>query len=388
MHPRATFDIAVVGGGSAGIAAAHVAAREGASVALVERYSFLGGNATNAQVGTICGLCAQGSRTITAGDTAALFAHQLMSLSEQELCTNRWGLTYLPYRTPDFIVVCDGFVRHPTISVMLGTMLATVTRDNEGIFSLCLINNTGLFTIDCKAVIDCSGDAIVSRLSGLPTQNDHLQQDAALVIGLSGVQTTPEEVLQRICYKFGRTTQNKSLLGLSVVPGSLYSNTVALKVGVTPEATYFSKDVPYEAHAREVAYQTLRELRECCPEFAHAKMTWIAPQVGQRSGNRGLGESTLSVEDVLLEKTRYEDQIAVGLWPIEWWECGAVRIDQLPSQRHYSITPGMLTSKYYPNLYFAGRTLSGTAEALASARVIGTSLATGAAAGGLACARM
>jgi len=41
-----TFDVAVVGGGPAGIAAAIAAARSGAKVVLVDRYGYLGGLAT------------------------------------------------------------------------------------------------------------------------------------------------------------------------------------------------------------------------------------------------------------------------------------------------------------------------------------------------------
>ena len=49
-------DVVVVGGGAAGIAAAYTAAKRGAQVALVEKNGFLGGMATAAYVGTICGL--------------------------------------------------------------------------------------------------------------------------------------------------------------------------------------------------------------------------------------------------------------------------------------------------------------------------------------------
>src|SRR5918995_6069573 len=51
-----SFDVVVLGGGPAGIAAASAAARNGASVLLAERYGFLGGMGTAAGVTNFCGL--------------------------------------------------------------------------------------------------------------------------------------------------------------------------------------------------------------------------------------------------------------------------------------------------------------------------------------------
>ena len=50
------FDVVVLGGGPAGIAAAAAAAGRGARTLLIERYGFLGGMGTAAGVTNFCGL--------------------------------------------------------------------------------------------------------------------------------------------------------------------------------------------------------------------------------------------------------------------------------------------------------------------------------------------
>lgn len=61
MERSHQYDIVVVGGGTAGVAAAVGAAKAGAKTLLVERNAYLGGEATNSGVNCFCGFYTCGS---------------------------------------------------------------------------------------------------------------------------------------------------------------------------------------------------------------------------------------------------------------------------------------------------------------------------------------
>jgi anti-sigma factor RsiW len=77
--------------------------------------------------------------------------------------------------------------------------------------------------------------------------------------------------------------------------------------------------------------------------------------------------------------------VARCAWPIEQWNAdGVARFRYLPPGTHYEIPERCLRARDLDNLFMAGKCLSADVEAIASARVMGCCLATGAAAGVLA----
>ena len=113
-------------------------------------------------------------------------------------------------------------------------------------------------------------------------------------------------------------------------------------------------------------------------------LTEWAPEVGFRTGYRGLGRETLSPE-MVANCTKHPEGIANGAWPIEYWKPGEqAEMEFFVDGDYYQIPAGCLESQFAKNLYFAGRNISATPRALASARVMGTCLQTGYAAGTLA----
>ena len=99
-----------MGGGAAGVAAAVAASGEGLKVVLIERNTFLGGKATAAQAGTVCGLYKFSKNVqaeyIVKGFTKN-FAEELRKRSHTAPLSNYSGLHYLPYDIEAFKTICS-----------------------------------------------------------------------------------------------------------------------------------------------------------------------------------------------------------------------------------------------------------------------------------------
>ena len=108
-----TYDVVVVGGGAAGLAAAVAAGSAGARTALVERYGFLGGMATAGMVSTICGLyhdSPSGSPEPLNEGFAETFARRLAAMPGCQKPVRRGRTFVLPYTPFAFACVADELV--------------------------------------------------------------------------------------------------------------------------------------------------------------------------------------------------------------------------------------------------------------------------------------
>ena len=129
-------------------------------------------------------------------------------------------------------------------------------------------------------------------------------------------------------------------------------------------------------------------LTRTLPAFAAAFVSHVAPQIGTRERRRVVGRYQLTRDDVLSGR-RFPDAVARAAWPIELWEPDRIgaRYEYLDDGATYDVPRGCLEVADVDNFITAGRCMSATRDAIGSARVIGTCLAVGEAAGQLAAAR-
>jgi hypothetical protein len=386
-------DVLVAGGGSAGIAAATAASRKGVSVILLEKNGFMGGKATAAYVGTICGLYYRSENPVAryvSDGFAYEFAEKLKFKSDTSPISNKSGLHFLPYKPFDFKILCDEYAHSENIKVFFHSVVSEVEKDKDEIISVNVVSSDRLITIKPKVIIDCTGEALLSLLSEAPILENDLYQAAAQVFSMERVKASSEANLSMIIMKeiqkaISEGTLSENYANVSVVPGSLTDTQVYLKIGLSEKiGNEVNKITPVEFTARKMITVVAAFLKDKTEAFKNSHIGDIASEAGVRTGKRHKGKYILTKDDVL-KGTKNSHSAGKGAWPIEFWEPGKrVKMDFFEMENYYDIPKDCLVSTEIKNLLFAGRNISATEEAIASARVIGTCLQTGYTAGEMA----
>ncbi len=385
-------DVAVIGAGAAGISAAIAAAESGASVVLVERYGFVGGLATSAMVGTICGLFYRNPsipRYAVRG-FAREFSERVQEKSHTTPAVFSKGLHFLPYQPSVFHQQAVLQLQQAGVSVMLHSHVSAVDVCSKKIVTLHIQTAGSTVSLTADAIVDCSGNAHISMLANIGRIEQGHYQSGAFVFQASGLPLMEPRVLALNMLRWiKRGIQRGDLEShcerLSIIPGTVKNGVGLLKLGM-PEL--FDGTVAcltqYEIDARSRSVEIVDYLRCHEPELKDLMISAMAAEVGVRTMSRSQGIQTLEEADIL-GCVKPSDGVAIGAWPVELW--GAEKKPEMTyfaMNDCYWVPAGALVSRYIDNLFFAGRAISATERAIASARVIGTCFSTGYAAGMLA----
>lgn len=388
--PESDYDIVVAGGGAGGVGAALGAARTGARVLLIEKYGFLGGAATNAQVLAYCGFFQQGPKPIKAVDGAAdLVLDALRDL----------GLTCEPFRSPttsNWIILLepeavklalDRVLAAHGVEVLLHTRVAAVSRTANRIQSVTLAGMDGRSRVAADAFIDATGDANLSLVAGVPCRTGNATgqlQAISAPIRVGGRDKSVPIDREAIKAAF-RTYQGRW-------PSARDDGGIFTEVPNTGELWWMMFDHPMpdlssasfsqaERAGREAANDYVALLRQKVPGFERAYLVSTGPQIGIRESRHPAARYELTGEDLARGRQR-ADGVAKAAWPMEDHSVpGRPIYTPIGGAGWASIPLDALRAKGVDNLYFAGRTIGADDQAYASIRVMGTAFATGDAAG-------
>lgn len=414
----ARADVVVVGGGPAGIGAAIGAADAGARTVLVERYGFLGGNATAALVMPLMSFHTQRHRPEQAGATTLLptdhgpgdpvIAGVLERLLKRLVAS---GGAVAPSLDTGFVVPFDpevfkavalNLLDEAGVQYLLHAFGSGPLLRDGRVAGVVLETKSGPVVIEAPVVVDCSGDADIAAHAGADCEigrpEDGLVQPMTLMGRIVEFQREGFEAYVREHPDQWRGVHGLwDLIRRATEHGELELQREDLLFFATPHAREISLnstrvtrvlgiDVWDLSHAEWQARRQLRQieafLRRYVPGFAEAYVAQSGVQIGVRETRRIVGDYRLTVEDILGAR-KFEDVIARGTYPVDIHNPSGkgTTLRHLPPDEAYDIPLRCLLPRGIDGLLVAGRAISGTHEAHSSYRVMPISMATGQAAG-------
>ena len=174
------YDVIVVGGGIAGVAAAVSAARAGASVLLVEKQINLGGLATGGLISWYEPLCDGKGKKVIGGIAEELIKLSVKycydSLPEQFGGTdrsfprnNRYATRFSPCV---FSLALDEYVISNGVELLFDTYATYPVMENNCVCGLIVENIDGRTLFHTQKIIDATGDAQIMQRAGVPCRTE------------------------------------------------------------------------------------------------------------------------------------------------------------------------------------------------------------------------
>jgi hypothetical protein len=380
---RLQCDLAVIGGGLAGVCAAITAARAGFKVVLVQDRPVLGGNASSEV------------RLWILGATSHMGNN------------NRWAreggvidelLVENIYRNPEGnplivdTIILEMVVNEPNLTLLLNTAVHDLeTSDPDTIKSVrtfCSQNSTA-YEITAPLFCDASGDGIVGFLAG-----------AAFRIGAEGQSEFGEqfapvkahsELLGHTMYFYSKDTGRPvkftppsfALKDITKIPrwrdikaGDFGCRFWWLEWGGKFDTVHDSETIKWELW--KVVYGVWDHIKNSgqFPEAETFTLEWVGTIPGKRESRRFEGDTMLRQQDVV-EQRQHADAVSFGGWAIDLHPVdGVYSAQQSCTQWHskgvYQIPYRTMYSRNITNLFLAGRIISASHIAFGSTRVMAT----------------
>ncbi len=388
----AGFDVVVIGGGAGGCAAAWGAARLGRRTLLVERYGFLGGAATAANVLAYCGFYPRRDEPeLMVGGAGAELLERLDGL----------GITTAPRQAPsgNWIVPIDGEavklaldeqMAEAGVTVWLHASLTAIAREGSRLTRLTITDPSGPIEVEAAAVVDASGDAALAALAGLASlpADGHPLQAASACVRLGGVGPDLARLKAGLAEAVAATAAGLTSANVSLREGGGFVS----RIGTMPSVWWMGIDLrtdgltaadlsAAERAGRKAAWAVIAHLRAQHPDFADIAILTTGPQIGIRETRRPVAVDPVTAADTR-DGTRRADGVGRACWPVEIHERpGRATFIDIGGEGFFDLPIGALRLKGADNVWLAGRAMGSDRIAYGSIRVMGTAFASGHAAG-------
>ncbi len=172
-------DVAVVGGGIAGVAAALASARQGQKSRLIEKQCVWGGRATSGLIAIYLPLCDGLGTQVSFGLAEELFrlsikrnwqdkypAPWLDGGTREERAKKRFEVQFNPIY---YALDLEAALLESGVTIWYDTRVCHALLSDGRVTALCVENEDGRTAVEASAFVDASGEARLFQLSGAPT---------------------------------------------------------------------------------------------------------------------------------------------------------------------------------------------------------------------------
>src|SRR5271157_3633007 len=362
------YEVVVVGGGVAGIAAAIACKRIGANTLLVERFGYLGGTATASLMNNVNGFSNQVEpdhvQTVKGiAQEIIIELHHMGGLGkspyeQKEYDLERGELSYSYCVDPEkFKYVILKLVSEAGVDILFHTYFSDAILEDGEVRGIIVENKSGRGAIFASVVVDATGNADVAARAGVPFWQ---------------AGTEDKKLLDGLMYKIAK-------VGSAEVHGCQYGDcTVVWGPGLAWGNNDAGEISQAEVGTRLEVFNHFESLLKQFPALreAGAFIVETPPLLGIRQTRFIEGDYKLTASDAI-EGRRFADVVAISSCPI---------INYYGYRRYlehegYDIPYRCLVPKQVEQLLVAGRCISSEQQPYESHRAQAPVMAIGQAAG-------
>ena len=422
--PETSWDVVVIGGGTAGLIAGIAAARVGAQTLVVERGGFLGGNAAT---GMNLGGFFDGDEVQVVQGIPQEFVDRALQLGGGRghvffRDVDRWISSTASIDPEVYKRIALEKVEAAGCRVWLYASFIRGVAEAGSIRSVEVATKTGVHRLAAKVYVDASGDADLATSVGVPFERGGGTRQQAVTcmfrvshVDLPAVERFMEEKINtekktpwtfanaplrashrywtpwKVFPEYAQKFPRQFGIYYHGRPGEIFVNCTH-----TPLDSLEPDDITRStARLHRQTVEILGFLTRQVPGFERATLTQVY-DLGIRESRRIVGDYAVTVED-MVSRREFDDVVAMGAYPPDLHDAhgGEIVIHSkgwstlhpetgIPNNPGYQIPLRSLLPHGIDNLLVAGRCIAATFEAQSGARGMGPCGAMGQAAGTVA----
>lgn len=407
------YDVIIAGGGTAGVIAAIASARYGAKTLLLERWGHLGGTA-------VYGIPFLATHDSSNNKVCAGIAEELIERLVNEKgsvgyssganwADEKHAFSLTPFEPEIYKYAAQEMVLGAGADILFHTSITDALVKNGSLTGVRVFNKSGYSDLSATIFVDCTGDADLAYFSGVPMQPKSSRQNVSMLFKMANVDmerftqalekgrgvkgfnewhtriirgkalNDPNNTTIHLAghFAFGDGTE-KTFTAISQINGEVYINaTRTTNINGADACDLNMAEILERRNVHEITKKLIAQV----PGFEKAHLIYTSP-VGIRESRNISGEYTLTKEDVV-EGKDFHDTVARGAYPIDIHDPkgGRTQFTFIKGGGSYGIPYRCMLPEKIDGLIVCGRCLSATHEATGTARIMGTVMCQGEAAG-------